>query len=120
LVALARALGERVEDQGLERRVEAALDQERRRPRLLLEVTGEDLLDRAVPRNLAGDELVEQDADAVDVARGRRRLAADPLGRDVVRRPRQRGRGARRGQGPREPEVEQLDDRLAALALVLL
>ena len=47
---------------------------------------------RTAERGRSGEHLVEHDADAVEIRRGRRRLATDDLGRDILRRSRDRAR----------------------------
>ena len=95
-----------------------------RRGRRLLELLQRDRQRRvAVERLAAGDHLVEDDAERVDVGRGRQGAALDLLGRHVVRRAehglrlRQR-RPARRLRAAREAEVGDDDPHAARPPLV--
>ena len=65
----------------------------------------------ALPRPVADEHLVQDDAQAVDVRGGRGRLAARLLRAEVVDRPERRpGQGhLRLGDGPGDPEVGDLD-----------
>jgi len=95
-----------------------------RRGRRLLELLERDGQRRvAVERLRAGDHLVEDDAEGVDVGRSRQGAALDLLGRHVVRRPehglrlRQR-RPAGRLRAAREAEIRDDDPNAARPPLV--
>ena len=118
LVAVVRILGKRPQDDHVElgRDVGAQL---RRWLRRVREVLHRDLDRRlAVEGRLAGQELVEDDAERVQIGARIDLAAAGLLGGEVLRRPHDRARlGHLAGAGPRDPEVRHLH---AALAVGLM
>ena len=101
----ARVLLEAAQDHALDGRVEAREDVRGRRRRLLL-VLAAHLGERGrVERALAGRDLVEDEAERVEIAPHGRRLARELLGRHVRRRARDLAQRSGLFGGHREPEV---------------
>jgi hypothetical protein len=107
--AISRLLGQQLADERVEllRDLRVALD---RRDRLHLHVAAHHLeLRAAVERQLAGDDLVQHDAEGIEVAAPIQRRAAQDLRRDVLHRTRHPA-ALFVAHAADEAEVDELDD----------